>query len=76
MLETTIITKYHNAKDRKFTILGKEEENAQSIMIQLTTRHRILQLEIHALEHPTDKLQQNVNTLGHMNLVVSRLSMR
>jgi hypothetical protein len=44
-----------------------------SVLNWLTTEKKILQLEIDVLEMLTVELKQQVNSLGHLNLVVSRM---
>jgi hypothetical protein len=44
------------------------------VLTQLATGHRTLHIETDALEFPTSELKEQVNALGHLNIVVSRMS--
>jgi hypothetical protein len=42
----------------------------------VTLGHKTLQIETNALEFPVGELHEQVNALGHMKIVVSRMSMQ
>jgi hypothetical protein len=72
--------KHHErAEDRGRTIHGAKERRrkcAQLALTQLTIGHRTLQIETDALEFPMGELQEQVNVLGYLNIVVSRMPMQ
>jgi hypothetical protein len=73
MLEAANLTKDHMSREEPETRLRREEESTQSAM---TLGHRTLKIHMDALELPMGELHEQVNMFGHLNIVVSRLSMR
>jgi hypothetical protein len=45
-------------------------------LTQLAVGHRTLQIEMDTLEFPMSELKEQVNALGHLNIVVSRMSIQ
>jgi hypothetical protein len=43
------------------------------VLTHLAVRHRTLPIEVDTLNFPTSELKEQVNALGHMNIVISRI---
>jgi predicted nucleic acid-binding Zn-ribbon protein len=48
----------------------------QSTLTQLTLGHKTLQIETDTLEFPVGELHEQINALGHLKIVISRMSMQ
>jgi hypothetical protein len=55
---------------------GEKQKSTQPTLTQLTIGHMTLHIETDVLEFPMGELQEKVNALGHLNIVVSRMSMQ
>jgi hypothetical protein len=75
MLQETSIMKENMSREGLSMGPRREVGSTKPSLTQLTIGNITLQIKMDAVEFPMGELQEKVNTLGHLNIVISRIPM-
>jgi len=75
MMQETSIMKENMSREGQSMGLSREVGSTKPSLTQLTVGNITFKIEMDAVEFPMGELQEKVNTLGHLNIVISRIPM-
>jgi hypothetical protein len=75
-LEVANLTKEHRSSAKLSTGKRREAESVHMSLTQLTLGYKTLHNQRDALEFPVSELREKLNSLSHLKIVVSSMSMK
>jgi hypothetical protein len=76
MLEAANMTMENRSSEEPSARPRREAESVHWALTQVTLGHITLQIETDAIYFPMGELHEKLNVLGHVEIVISRMSMK